>query len=72
MVYSPVSTDLVQLRIATSLIDKLDIPENCKDILFDGMIAAYWIRKHAYDNFYFTEIINLPFLPSARMSKCPF
>ena len=58
MVGSPIATDKVQLRIATSLIDKLNIPRQ----------YCFWIRKRAYDTFFWQEIVQLPFAPDYRLN----
>ena len=63
MVKASVKTDQVQLRITASLIDKLDIPRIYKDMIFDNTIFCYWVRKRAYDAFFYKEIIQFPFAP---------
>ena len=68
MVGSPIATDKVQLRIATSLIDKLNIPRQYRDYLFDNTIYCFWIRKRAYSNFFWQEIVQLPFAPDYRLN----
>lgn len=68
MVQSSILTDRVQLRITASLIDKLNIPRVCKDYLFDNTIYCFWIRKRAYDTFYWKEIVQLPFAPDYHLN----
>lgn len=68
MVGSPIATDKVQLRIATSLIDKLNIPRQYRDYLFDNTIYCFWIRKRAYSNFFWQEIVQLPFALDYRLN----
>lgn len=68
MVGRPIITDKVQLRITVSLIDKLNIPRQYKDYLFDNTIYCYWTRKRAYENFFWQEIVQLPFAPDYRLN----
>lgn len=63
MVKSAVKTDHVQLRITAALVDKLKIPRIYRDMIFDNTIFCYWVRKRAYDTFFWKEIIQFPFAP---------
>lgn len=60
---SSYKTDAVRIRIAVSLLDKINIPKEIKDTIFDNLIYVYWERKRAYDTFYYLEIMKLPFIP---------
>lgn len=63
MLKSSIDHDKVQLRIATTMIDKLEIPKIYRDMLFDNMVYTYWVRKRAYDAFFCKEIMQFPFAP---------
>ena len=60
---SSYKTDAVNIRIAVSLLDKINIPKLNKDVVFDNFVYTYWERKRAYDTFYYLEIMKLPFIP---------
>lgn len=69
MVGNSVTTDGVHLRICTSLLEKLNIPKQYKDYIFDNMLYCYWTRKRAYDSFYWKEIVEFPFAPSFHVEN---
>ena len=54
-------TDRVLIRIAVAKLNKIDLPKEIKDTMFDNLIYCYYNRKYVYDEFYYKEIMDLPF-----------
>lgn len=63
MTKNAIKTDQVQLRIAVAMLDKINIPTAYRSLLFDNFLYCYWVRKRAYDTFFWKEIIQFPFAP---------
>lgn len=62
-------TDAVQLRIATSLLNKMELPMYYKWMLHDNMTYTYWVRKYAYDVFFCREYMQFPFAPDFHLES---
>lgn len=69
MIKSTVKTDSVQLRIATSLLNKMELPMYYKWMLHDNMTYTYWVRKYAYDVFFCREYMQFPFAPDFHLES---
>lgn len=61
IIFSSRITDHVLLRIAVSRIDKIALPKHYLDSLFDNLIYCYHCRKRAYNEYYYREVLGLPF-----------
>lgn len=61
MIVSKNTTDLVRLRIAVALLDKMELPRNYADEFFDNLIYTYWARKYVYNTYYYKHILKIPF-----------
>lgn len=61
MIGSKHTTDLVRLRIAVAMLDKIELPRIYSDEIFDNLIQCYWIRKYVYDTYYYRYILGVPF-----------
>lgn len=69
MIRSSVKTDAVQLRIASSLLNKMELPMHDKWMLHDNMTYTYWVRKNAYDIFFCNEVMQFPFAPDFHFAS---
>lgn len=61
MVKSRRDTDKVLIRIAVSKLNRIDLPREYKDTMFDNLIYCYYNRKYVYNDFFYKEIMDLPF-----------
>lgn len=61
MVYESIATQKVRLRIAVSQLNKMKIPGDLNNKIFDHLIACFYYRKKVYTDFLYKEILKLPF-----------
>ena len=54
-------TDMVLLRIAVSKLDKIKLPKYYIDAMFSNIIECYYSRKRVYTQFYYQQILGIPF-----------
>lgn len=61
MITNTHETDRVNLRIAVSQLNNWNLPDDFKEYIFDNLILHYYVRKRVFNNYYFTEILKIPF-----------
>lgn len=55
------ATDFIFLRIASAMLNNIELSRYYKDIMFDNMIFCYYSRKRVYLNYYYQQILGIPF-----------
>lgn len=61
MIGNKYSTDLVLLRIGLGLLMNIGLPRHYEDNIWDNVLDCYYNRKRPLDNFYYREILGIPF-----------
>lgn len=63
MIFDSIETSQVRIRIAVSLINSMPyVDDDLKERLFDTMIAVFYYRKKVYNDYFYKEILELPFV----------
>lgn len=61
MIGNKYRTDLVLLRIALGLLMKIGLPKYYEDNIWENVLDCYYNRKRPFDDFYYREILGIPF-----------